>query len=377
MVGGIDQKRRAEDIASRLEALGYERLDPAILQPAEIFLDLSGEDIRRRLLVAQDPEGNELCLRPDFTIPVACHHIEAGREATLARYCYAGPVFRFRPNGAASEFLQTGVELFGGDDRPAQDADIVALAAQELAREGVDAPFVRLGDKSVLSAFADALDLSPRWKRRLLLAFGDPGGPAGVLSGTGALAGTGAQRRAALLSGLAGADLTSARAMVEEMVAIAGIAPVGGRTPDEIAERLLEQAALTATDRLDDDKRTLLARVLSVSAPPEPARDELARIASGAGLDVAELLDTLTRRAEAIARLGVAAGAVTFEADFARRLDYYTGFVFEFYATGDAGEAPVVGGGRYDALLALLGAQRDVPAVGFSLWVERLPGGGQ
>ncbi len=365
-------KARAEAIALDLVGRGHERVEPAILQPAEIFLDLSGEDIRRRLLVAQDPEGRELCLRPDFTIPVACEHIERGREALPARYCYAGPVFRFRPDGAASEFLQAGVEIYGGGEPIAQDAETVALAADLLAREGLPSAGLRLGDKSVLSGFATALDLSPRWRRRLLLAFGDPGGPASVLHDTVA-ADTSAARRAALLSGLAGADLASARAMVEEMVAIAGIAPVGGRTPDEIAERLLEQAALSATDRLDDTRRDVLSRVLAVSAPPEPARDALAVIAREAGLDTGTLIDDLTARAEHLAAAGIAAERVLFDAAFARRLDYYTGFVFEFHDPGADRAAPVVGGGRYDALLSLLGTRARVPAIGFSLWLERLP----
>ena len=35
---------------------GYARAEPAILQPADPFLDLSGEDIRRRMFLTTDPE---------------------------------------------------------------------------------------------------------------------------------------------------------------------------------------------------------------------------------------------------------------------------------------------------------------------------------
>ena len=50
---------------------GYIKAEPDILQPAEPFLDLSGEDIRKSLYLTTDPSGEELCLRPDLTIPVA------------------------------------------------------------------------------------------------------------------------------------------------------------------------------------------------------------------------------------------------------------------------------------------------------------------
>ena len=38
---------RAEALVASYERAGYARVAPAMLQPAEPFLDLSGEDIRR------------------------------------------------------------------------------------------------------------------------------------------------------------------------------------------------------------------------------------------------------------------------------------------------------------------------------------------
>ena len=371
----LADRRRADAIATSFVARGFEHVDPAILQPAEIFLDLSGEDIRRRLIITQAPEGRELCLRPEFTIPVACGHIEAGRTGASTRYCYAGSVFRTRANAEPAEFIQFGTELFGGgdasaDDTIAEDAEAVGLAVDTCRAEGVADTRLRLGDKAVLAAFADGLELSPRWRRRLMLAFGEPGGPAALLQAATQDPAPDTGRRSALLAGLAGADIGAARALVEEMVQIAGIAPVGGRTPQEIAERLLEQAALTATDRLDGRRRDVLLRVLSVSDRPDKAADALMAIARDAGVGIDGAVEAITRRAERMAGDGIDADGMVFDADFARRLDYYTGFVFEIYGSGDA---PIVGGGRYDALLGLLGSAGTVPAVGFSLWVERLP----
>ena len=68
MNAGQDQGKKA--FLQKLEAAGYARHDPAVLQPASVFLDTSGEDLRGRLLLTSDG-GGDFCLRPEFTIPVS------------------------------------------------------------------------------------------------------------------------------------------------------------------------------------------------------------------------------------------------------------------------------------------------------------------
>ncbi len=54
-----------------------------------------------------------------------------------------------------------------------------------------------------------------------------------------------------------------------------------------------------------------------------------------------------------------------------RGLDYYTRTVFEFFGEREGAQASLGGGGRYDALVELLGGQ-PTPAVGFALGTERV-----
>src|SRR5258708_35673270 len=82
---------------------GYVRAEPAILQPADPFLDLSGEDIRKSLYLTTDAGGEELCLRPDLTIPVARDYLASSRSGQPAGFSYLGPVFRYR-GGRHSDF---------------------------------------------------------------------------------------------------------------------------------------------------------------------------------------------------------------------------------------------------------------------------------
>src|SRR5450432_1256686 len=93
--------RWAEALLLSFAQAGYIHARPAILQPAEPFLDLSGEDIRKSLYLTTDASGEELCLRPDLTIPVAREYLRSPHAGKPAGFCYLGPVFRYR-GGQAS-----------------------------------------------------------------------------------------------------------------------------------------------------------------------------------------------------------------------------------------------------------------------------------
>src|SRR5215207_6593588 len=148
---------QAEALVAHFERAGYIRAAPALLQPAEPFLDLSGEDIRRRMYLTSNAEGHELCLRPDLTIPVARDYLASGRAGEPAGFCYLGPVFRQR-GAHAGEFLQAGIESFGRKDEAAADAEMLALGLEACAQYGLAAPDIRLGDVALFSALIAALE---------------------------------------------------------------------------------------------------------------------------------------------------------------------------------------------------------------------------
>ena len=75
---------QAEALLQTFARAGYTHARPPILQPAEPFLDLSGEDIRKSLYLTTDATGEELCLRPDLTIPVAREYLASQRAGAPA-----------------------------------------------------------------------------------------------------------------------------------------------------------------------------------------------------------------------------------------------------------------------------------------------------
>ena len=136
------------ELRSVFKTAGCERVEPSVLQPADVFLDRSGEDIRRRLYVFTDPGGTELCLRPDLTIPTCRLFLERAGDGSEARLSYSGPVYRFQPQGSPkpNEVLQAGAELLGAADREAADAEAFALAVNGCKAAGLDDFEVEMGD---------------------------------------------------------------------------------------------------------------------------------------------------------------------------------------------------------------------------------------
>lgn len=372
---------KAADLVAQFARAGYSRVEPPILQPASVFLDLSGEDLRRRMFLTVDAEGRELCLRPDLTIPTARLHIETAGAARAARYCYLGPVFRHGENGSG-EFRQSGIEIFGHEDRETAEAEVLARAVEAVELLGVADPEIRLGDRALLGAFMDALDIPTPWRRRLLR---DATREVGLGSDLATLAqGTNGGDHTAFLAALDGADPKAAKAVVEDLLSIAGISQVGGRTAGDIAERFLEQARLRASASLPAATHEALTNFLSISGDPRQAIAEIRSLITQSRLSGAisaadedsplrAAIIAFERRLDLIAERGLDPDTMRFHASFGRRLDYYTGLVFELSPKGAAASAnPIVGGGRYDDLLATLGAGQSISAVGCAIWIDRI-----
>ena len=208
---------RADALIASYERTGYGRVDPAILQPAEPFLDLSGEDIRRRMYLTTDASGRELCLRPDFTIAVSRDYLASSEAGKPAGFCYLGPVFR-QQDGGSGELIQAGIESFGRKDIAAADAEILALAVEATSAYGLSDPDIRMGDVGLFIALVNALKIAPVWKRRLIKDFNRAGRLAQDLD---LLMRQTTQTRteyAGLLAAMTNSDPAAARALVTDLL---------------------------------------------------------------------------------------------------------------------------------------------------------------
>ncbi|MBO0124233.1 ATP phosphoribosyltransferase regulatory subunit [Agrobacterium sp. OT33] len=363
----IDMPEFSGELLEEFAARRTSRVNTPVIQPAEPFLDMAGEDLRRRIFMTENETGTSLCLRPEFTIPVCLRHIETA-TGTPKRYSYLGEVFRQRREGA-NEFYQAGIEDLGDTDIAAADARAVIDATAILKRLLPGrALAVTLGDQQVFEAVVAALGLPLGWQKRLVQAFGDMAQLDALLESlVHPKPMTGLDARVAGL--LATGDETVLVDYLDTVMQETGYSTNASRSPQEIARRLREKLALAAT-RLPDESFALLKQFLALKAPLPQASQVLADFAAKAKLKLDGALSAFDKRVAALANAGVDLETVTYGAAFGRPLDYYTGLVFEVVEAG--GDSVLAGGGRFDRLLTLLGAQEEIPAVGFSLWLDRI-----
>ncbi len=345
------------------------RLDPPIVLPSKTILELSGEAVRARLCAFTDDAGREYCLRPDMTTPIA--DMVARGQAAVRRYYYSGPVFRLPATPADSiEFDQIGFEWFGGSS-PAEDAEAVALTFEAASLSGAGDVKARIGDIGLYHAVVDALGFTPGWRTRLKRAFARRRGPLDLLA---AASDTATGGKSALAASLARMPAAEAVAAVEDIFAIAGVQPVGGRGAIEIAERLRESVQEGTPDAADVAR---LRTFLSIETPVAGAIDTLAAFAAEAGVDIKPALDAFAAKLSLTAALSPAYwDGAAYSGQVGRRFEYYDGLVFDLIRPAQI-DRPVAAGGRYDGLLSRMGAGQPVTSIGAALRVDRMGEGGR
>jgi ATP phosphoribosyltransferase regulatory subunit len=361
---------QADAILGTFSARGYSRQEPSVLQYADIFLERSGEEIRRRTFTLTDPAGNELCLRPDLTIPICREHVARG-GAYPARLCYNGLAFRHQPNEPhrPTQFYQAGAELLGLQDRATGDAEIMSLAVESLRAAGLKNFDLKIGDLGLFAKLVDALDVPAQWRGRLKRHFWRVDYFDALLARASSGAATNTQK---LLANIGVMDEPEARSALEGLMDMFDEQQAGARTREEIIDRLMEQAADAASLRLDPKIASVISKMLEITGPAANALTEIRKLTKGAGVDIDESLAAMEARLAALKTLGVDPAKISFAARFGRNMEYYTGFVIEFWSRDAEGAVQVAGGGRYDTLLEALGARKPEPAVGFVIRTERV-----
>ena len=370
---------QAQLLMSVFTKAGHEAVAPAVIQPANVFLDAVGEQLRARTYVFTDPNGAELCLRPDLTVPTCRLHIARHGSApqTPAKYCYNGPAFRYQSQNADAnhprEFRQAGIERFGDTAREQAEAETIALIVRALETAGLNSWSVHLGDLGLLRSILASASIPPRWQKRLAEAFWRPDVFRSELKRlTSAPAASARALPLEFKSALASGDNFSKEIAVNALLEKNSLEPIGTRTVAEVAECLGEIAADLDAKPLDAMTARLIENYVAVSGPARSSGERIALLLKGANVNARAALDVFDRRLALIANAGIDLDRVAFSADFGRNLEYYTGLVFEVRAPGLGLDSPVAGGGRYDGLMRLAGANADVAAVGAAIHTERL-----
>lgn len=347
---------------------GYAQAEFPIVEPTELFLRKAGEE-RVQQMYAFRYRNRDLCLRPEYTASVLRSVIPTLASAPLPlRVAYHGPVFRYERPGQVRyrQFTEVGIELLGASGAAA-DAEVIGMAHAALTAAAVPHLRIVIGHVGVVRTYLAGLRLDERVRDWLVWSMerlrpDDPRGErihpalAAMLEDEGAFP---------AVDAVAPPDRDAFLALLRE----AGISlDSSRRTPEEIADGLIRKVARRAEG--NDVRRALafLRQLVTLRGAPDDVLPHLTALLAAEGLEQSAV-ERLRAVLDLLGAYGVRRDQVTLDLGLGRGLHYYTGILFEVY--GD-GTEQLGGGGRYDELATLLGARGPLPAVGFSLGLERI-----
>ena len=143
---------------------GFSEYETPMLEPTELYLKKSGGELSSQLFRFQDQGDRDVTLRPEVTASLARLAAANQREYPKPfKWFEIGQCFRYEKpqKGRLREFYQFNTDILG-DDTPASDAELIALAIDTMRELGFgpDDFKVRLSDRNAWQAFAESHQLS-------------------------------------------------------------------------------------------------------------------------------------------------------------------------------------------------------------------------
>ncbi len=322
----IRRQHVTDVIRSVYEAHGFLPLETPAIENLNVLLGKYGaegdqllyrilhrRDALTRALESDDLDQSKLAdqgLRYDLTIPLARVRAQYQDLPRYFKRYQIQPVWRAdRPGrGRFREFYQCDVDITGTKSALAE-AEVCSAVAQVLLQLGFDNFQIRINSRVLLSGLIAAANIPPELEESALIAIDK-------------------------------LDKIGPEGVLKEL---------NQRGIESQAAASLLEIFECESARDDTDIATHLA----------------ARLADGPGRAALDELLELSRMLECTP----AAGHHRLSPTLARGLGYYTGPIFEIEVDDLAGS--LGGGGRYDNLIGMFGKQ-EVPAVGFSIGLERI-----
>ena len=288
-------------------AFDFKEYDSPVLEPLELYVEKSGEEIVGQLFHFEDKGERKVALRPELTPSLA--RMVASRANSLPKpikWFNVGEHFRYeRPQkGRGRSFYQFNADLLGEPGILA-DAELIALLVAILETLGLNANLftVRLSDRTTWVHFLDALGVSEEQRPGVLDAI----------------------------------DKSERRKPEQTLEALEKAVPGKG---NGLLERIREIKSI-------DSIESLTGQLEKCGENGKSRAEEWCKLIA--------LLDAHG-----------AMPCIKIDLSIVRGLAYYTGFVYEVFEQTGEGRA-LAGGGRYDHLVKKLSGNVDMPAAGFAI----------
>ena len=318
-----------EKIRSVYEKYGFVPLDTPVLEYLTTLVGTGGEETNKLLFCLESPEREPIAMRFDLTVPYARLLAQYPDKLKLPfRRYHLGPVFRAdKPGpGRFRQFVQFDVDA-AGSESVAVDAEVVAAMAEAMRSLGLGrGEFqIRINNRKLVDALLMGNGLPDRETQKQVLRVIDK-----------------------LLK--VGAD-DIRKELGEGRVDESGDPIKGVGLSAGIIDKILDFISVQGTSRLD------VLNSLATLLPKAP-------ISEAALQEMSELNQALTS-------LRVEEDEAVFDPSLMRGLDYYTGPVFEAHLPAAPEFGSVMGGGRFDQLVARF-LDQSIPATGASIGLDRL-----
>ncbi|MBI5827036.1 MAG: ATP phosphoribosyltransferase regulatory subunit [Deltaproteobacteria bacterium] len=295
-------------ILSVFEAHGFEKVITPLLEYVDVLSLGMGESLKDRVLKFIDPStGKVVAIRPDITPQIARVVATRMRDFPLPlKLCYNENVLRYQEprDGKSREVLQIGAEYISAKAEPQADAEMIIMGIEALKKLGVKSFKIDIGDVGFLRAILNRLPVTE-----------------------------------------------DARRVIKETIAIKDASGL---------ESVLDAIGASIGER----DRRLLLNLTTFYGEDEVIEKALSFSDDG---DARASLNHLQRVVGIIAEWGLGA-FVTIDLGEFRGFDYYTGIIFEGFASGIG--KPILSGGRYDTLIERYGY--GCAATGFAFDVENI-----
>ena len=346
----------------------FQYVDLPLVYNSEVFYETSGEDMRRRMFSFSNNSGDEMCLRPDLTIPTCKHFLENIKKFQNGQLCYSGPVFRSSLTSAdqSLELNQSGIEIIYKDSLEISDYEkefqAISLALETIDQIGIKDFSIRISSISLFNLFINSLDLPQRWKQRLLRHFYRRDYFDKLLNRISDGVGYDKERKSNIIRDVFGDDKI-VNEEIKDILLSEDQLKTGSRTIDEIASRFNLKSESVVSSKQGKEIQKVINEFLSLNGPIQSIDDQMNKFINDFDIqrfDVGqEMLNQLSSNL-----IKISAKPIYFDCDFGHSIEFYDGIIFEI--TNDLNSDVLISGGRYDKLLNALEDKDQFSAVGFA-----------
>ena len=342
----MKSKKLSENILKAVKSRGYKYIELDAVIGADQIIKRSGENFRQYMFSFQDPNGNEMCLRPDLTI-VSCLRYLKNKSKTKEKIFYSGQAFRkIKDQRGKIIRNQVGYEIIGSKNTRQDDNEILQTSIKTIQKIKKRKLKIEIGNIKLFNLLLDKLKLPKRWKLRLSRHFWREKYFDSLL------------KRLETNSDIDPITVEFDKKRYTKMKSENINQMIGGRKISEILNRF--NSKIKDPRKYAEGRKTalIIREYLKISCPINLARKKLNDFFSKhkIKIDLKEEFFPIKKKMEK--------NKIIFSTNFGRELEYYTGMVFNIKNNSNTN---IIQGGRYDNLLSNLGSKRKIPAVGAAI----------